>query len=233
MRFLSATVLSGLMMLPAVAMADSHMAAPATISVTGEGIVAAAPDLATVSLGVTMQGDTAAAAMAAGNSALQAVLERLKAAGIEDRDLQTSNLSLNPNWQSGDGTTAPVIVGYIASNILSVRVRDLDKLGAVLDAVVTDGANTLNGISFGLADPDPVLDQARTEAVADARGRAELLVGAAGVKLGRILSIAESGGMMPMPAPMFRMEAASDAVPVAGGEVGMSASVTITYEIVQ
>jgi uncharacterized protein YggE len=221
------------MMLPAVAMADSHMAAPATISVTGEGIVAAAPDLATVSLGVTMQGDTAAAAMAAGNSALQAVLERLKAAGIEDRDLQTSNLSLNPNWQSGDGTTAPVIVGYIASNILSVRVRDLDKLGAVLDAVVTDGANTLNGISFGLADPDPVLDQARTEAVADARGRAELLVGAAGVKLGRILSIAESGGMMPMPAPMFRMEAASDAVPVAGGEVGMSASVTITYEIVQ
>jgi hypothetical protein len=233
MRFLSATVLSGLMMLPAVAMADSHMAAPATISVTGEGIVAAAPDLATVSLGVTMQGDTAAAAMAAGNSALQAVLERLKAAGIEDRDLQTSNLSLNPNWQSGDGTTAPVIVGYVASNILSVRVRDLDKLGAVLDAVVTDGANTLNGISFGLADPDPVLDQARTEAVADARGRAELLVGAAGVKLGRILSIAESGGMMPMPAPMFRMEAASDAVPVAGGEVGMSASVTITYEIVQ
>ncbi|MEY4871581.1 MAG: hypothetical protein RLZZ563_911 [Pseudomonadota bacterium] len=233
MRFLSATVLSGLMMLPAVAMADSHIAAPATISVTGEGIVAAAPDLATVSLGVTMQGDTAAAAMAAGNSALQAVLERLKAAGIEDRDLQTSNLSLNPNWQSGDGTTAPVIVGYIASNILSVRVRDLDKLGAVLDAVVTDGANTLNGISFGLADPDPVLDQARTEAVADARGRAELLVGAAGVKLGRILSIAESGGMMPMPAPMFRMEAASDAVPVAGGEVGMSASVTITYEIVQ
>ena len=178
MRFLSATVLSGLMMLPAVAMADSHMAAPATISVTGEGIVAAVPDLATVSLGVTMQGDTAAAAMAAGNRALQAVLERLKAAGIEDRDLQTSNLSLNPNWQSGDGTTAPVIVGYIASNILSVRVRDLDKLGAVLDAVVTDGANTLNGISFGLADPDPVLDQARTEAVADARGRAELLVGA-------------------------------------------------------
>lgn len=233
MRFLSAAALSGLILLPAVALADSHGAAPATIIVTGEGIVAAAPDLATVSLGVTMQGDTAAAAMAAGNTALQAVLERLKAAGIEDRDLQTSNLSLNPNWQSGDGTTAPVIVGYVASNILSVRVRDLDKLGAVLDAVVTDGANTLNGISFGLADPDPVLDEARGEAVADARGRAELLVGAAGVKLGRILSIAESGGMMPMPAPMFRMEAASDAVPVAGGEVGMSASVTITYEIVQ
>ena len=233
MRFLSAALLSGLITLPAVASADSHMTAPATITVTGEGIVAAVPDLATVSLGVTMQGDTAAAAMAAGNTALQAVLERLKAAGIEDRDLQTSNLSLNPNWQSGDGTTAPVIVGYIASNILSVRVRDLDKLGAVLDAVVTDGANTLNGISFGLADPDPVLDEARGEAVADARGRAELLVGAAGVKLGRILSIAESGGMMPMPAPMFRLEAASDAVPVAGGEVGMSASVTITYEIVQ
>ena len=106
MRFLSAALLSGLIALPAVASADSHMTAPATITVTGEGIVAAVPDLATVSLGVTMQGDTAAAAMAAGNTALQAVLERLKAAGIEDRDLQTSNLSLNPNWQSGDGTTA-------------------------------------------------------------------------------------------------------------------------------
>lgn len=233
MRFLSAAVLSGLTLLPAVTLADNHMMAPATITVTGEGIVAAAPDLATVSLGVTTQGDTAAAAMAAASSALQAVLDRLKAAGIEERDLQTSNLSLNPNWQSGDGTTAPVIVGYVASNILSVRVRDLGKLGAVLDAVVTDGANTLNGISFGLADPDPVLDEARGEAVADARGRAEVLVGAAGARLGRIVSISESGGMMPMPAPMFRMEAASDAVPVAGGEVGMSASVTITYEIVQ
>jgi uncharacterized protein YggE len=233
MRIIFAALLSGLTLMPGFALADDHAAAPATITVTGEGIVAASPDLATVSLGVTTQGETAAAAMAASSAALQAVLERLTAAGIEERDLQTSNLSLNPNWQGGDGTTAPVIAGYVASNILSVRVRDLGKLGAVLDAVIADGANTLNGISFGLADPDPVLDAARAEAVADARGRAEVLVAAAGVTLGRILSITEGGGMMPMPAPMFRMEAASDAVPVAGGEVGMSASVTITYEIVQ
>jgi uncharacterized protein YggE len=233
MRIISAALLSGLTLMPGFALADDHLAAPATITVTGEGIVAAAPDLATVSLGVTAQGETAADAMAASSAALQAVLERLKAAGIEDRDLQTSNLSLNPNWQGGDGTTAPVIAGYVASNILSVRVRDLGKLGAVLDAVITDGANTLNGISFGLAEPDPAMDEARKSAVAKARARAELLVTAAGASLGKIVSINESG--MGMPVPMYRMEAVlNDApVPVQGGEVGVTANVTITWEIVQ
>lgn len=238
MRVLSAVLLSSALgtasLVPGLARAEEPVA-PATITVTGEGDVAATPDQAVVSMGVTSQGETAAEAMAASSAALTAVLERLKAAGIEGKDIQTSTLNLNPNWVlSSDGSAAPTIDGYVASNVLSVRVRALEGLGGVLDAVIADGANSLNGISFGLADPDPLLDEARRQAVADARARAELLVAAAGAQLGRIVSISESGGMAP-PMPMYRMEAAMGAppVPVEGGEVGLAASVTITWEIVQ
>ncbi|MEY4981928.1 MAG: hypothetical protein RIR62_194 [Pseudomonadota bacterium] len=212
------------------AWADSH-AALSTLTVTGEGMAEATPDLATISMGVTTQGDSAAAAMAANTAALQAVMDRLVAAGIEARDIQTSNLSLNPNWtQSADGSQS-VISGYIASNQVTVRVRDVAKVGPVLDAAVADGANTLNGISFGLQDDSALREEARTEAVADARARAQTLAGAAGVQLKRIVSIAEGGGFAP-PQPMYRMEAAmAGDVPVAGGEVGVTASVTVIYEI--
>lgn len=233
MRVLSAVLLSGALALPGLAWAESPTPA-ATITVTGEGTVTTTPDLATVSLGVTTQGDTAAAAMEANSAALRAVLERVKAAGVEDRDIQTSTLNLNPNWSNSDGSSMPVIQGYVATNVLQIRVRMLPKLGAVLDAAITDGANTLNGVSFGLAEPEPALDEARKAAVAAARARAELLTGAAGVGLGRIVSISEGGGYMP-PMPMYRMEAAmaEAPVPVQGGEVGVMANVTITWEIAQ
>ena len=235
MRIFPAAVLTLLLMaLPLAVPAEEAGPAPATITVTGEGTVTAAPDLATVSLGVTTQGATAAEAMAANSAALAAVLARVKAAGVEERDIQTSALNLNPNWANTDGSGAAVITGYVASNMVQVRVRDLDALGPVLDAAVADGANTLNGVSFGLQEPEPAMDAARTDAVKAARARAELLTRAAGVGLGRILSISESGGFAP-PMPMYRMEAAlADApVPVEGGEVGVSASVTITWEIAQ
>lgn len=232
MRFLSAVLVAGAFC-AAPALADQHVS-PATITVTGEGVVTAAPDLATVSLGVTTQGSTAAEAMAANTAALTAVLERVKAAGVAARDIQTSTLNLNPNWSNSDGSSMPVIQGYVATNVVQIRVRQLSGLGAVLDAAIADGANTLNGISFGLAEPEPAMDEARKEAVAEARARAELLTTAAGVGLGRIVSISEGGGYAP-PAPMYRMEAAmADApVPVEGGEVGVTANVTITWEIAQ
>ncbi|MEZ5755120.1 MAG: SIMPL domain-containing protein [Paracoccaceae bacterium] len=235
MRTLSAACVSVALLLPGLAplpvLAET---APATITVTGEGVVTAAPDIATVSLGVTSQGTTAAEAMAANTAALTTVLERVKAAGVEDRDIQTSTLNLNPNWSNSDGSSMPVIQGYVATNVLQIRVRDLAKLGGVLDAAITDGANTLNGVSFGLAEPEPAMDEARKAAVAKARARAELLTGAAGVGLGRIVTISEGGGYAP-PMPMYRMEAAmADApVPVEGGEVGVTANVTITWEIAQ
>jgi len=228
MRVLSALILSVALALPLPALAES--AATPTISVTGMATVETVPDLATLTIGVTTLADTAAAALTANSVSVQAVMERLAAAGIEPRDMQTSNLSLNPNW-TGYDTGNPVISGYQASYMLTIRVRDLAGLGAVLDAAVADGANTLNGLSFGLADPGPTLDEARKKAVADARARADLLAAAAGVSLGRILSISDSATATNDPGPVYKAEMAS--VPVAGGEVGLSATVTILYEIVQ
>jgi uncharacterized protein YggE len=205
----------------------------AQISVTGEGRVDAVPDMATVSLGVTTQGATAAEALAANSAAVQAMLDRLTAAGIAARDIQTTGLSLNPLWSNYDSSPVQKIEGYAASNMVTVRVRALDGLGGVLDAAVTDGANTLSGLSFGLADPEPALREARAKAVQDARARAEVLAGAAGVKLGRVLSITEGGLAGPSPMPMYRAEAAMAPVPVAGGEVAMSVTATLVWEIAQ
>lgn len=206
--------------------------APPTITVTGEGSAERAPDLATVQIGVTTVGETAAEALAANSAAMAAVTDRLKAAGVADRDLQTTGLSVNPNWTGYDSSSSaegPRISGYTASNILTVRVRALDTLGAVLDASVSDGANTLNGLTFGLADPKPAMDDARKAAVADALAKAELLATAAGVTLGPIVSITEGGAQLD-PQPMFR-EAASAAPPVAGGEVGYGATVTVVWQL--
>jgi uncharacterized protein len=201
-----------------------------TITVTGEGIVQAAPDQATISLGVTTTAETAVEALAANSTALAKVIAQLKAAGVGAGDLQTSNLSLNPNWSNYESVSGAAISGYTASNQLSVRVRDLAALGSILDAAVSDGANTMNGITFGLAEPTPVLNEARALAVADARARATVLATAAGVQLGAIETMTE-GGAFTGPAPMFRQ--ASEAVPIENGEVGMTASVTVTFEIVE
>jgi uncharacterized protein len=232
MRALPALILSAALALPMAAPALAEEPMPPMINVTGTGTVEAAPDIATLSIGVTTQGDTAAAALAANSAALEAVLARLTAAGVAPGDMQTSNLSLYPNWNSSDSLTPPVISSYVASNMLTITIRKLDTLGAVLDAAVQDGANTLNGLTFAVADPKPLLDEARKEAVADARAKAELLAAAAGVTLGKIVSIAESGSGE-APAPMYKAELDAASVPVAGGEVGMSASVTIFYEIAE
>jgi uncharacterized protein len=225
-RLPAAALMLALTSLPLAALAQEA----ALITVTGENTAQSAPDLATIDLGVTTEGPSAAEALATNTAAVKAIMDRLAAAGIEARDIQTSNLSLNPNWTSTPDGAGSVISGYMAMNMLSVRVRDLGKLGTVLDAVVTDGANTLNGITLGLQDPKPVLTAARKEAVADARTRAEELAAAAGVTLGRLVSITEGSGYM-APQPMYRQSAAQDAaVPVAGGEVGMTASVTLVFE---
>ncbi len=201
-----------------------------TITVTGEGIVQAAPDQATISLGVTTTNETAVQALAANSAAVAEVIAELKAAGVEGGDLQTSNLSLNPNWSNYDSASAASISGYTASNLLTVRVRDLAALGGILDAAVSDGANTMNGITFGLADPTPVMNAARAKAVADATARATVLITAAGGTLGPIVSITESG-VFSGPGPLFREQAS--AVPIESGEVGMTASVTVTFEIAE
>lgn len=228
MRVFTALLLSATLALPL----SGQAWAQSLITVTGEATVEATPDMATVSLGVTTDGATAAEAMAANTKALQAVIDRLKAAGIEDRDLQTSNLTLNPNWVGYDSGSTPKIAGYVASNMLNVRVRALNSLGTVLDASIADGANTLNGITFDLSAPRPAQDEARKAAVEDAKARATLLVEAAGASLGNIVSITENAGYG-SGMPMFRAEASAAPVPVASGQIGLTSSVTISFEIAE
>jgi len=221
MNMLKALMIGTMAVLPAAAMADR-------ITVTGEGQVAAAPDMATITLGVTSQGDTAAAAMQANATQLQAVMERLTGAGIAATDIQTTGLQLNPNWTQAEGEQRR-IEGYAAENMVTVRVRQIDGMGAVLDAAVADGANSLNGVSFDLADPKPVMDEARKRAVQDATDRATQIAAAANVTLGKIESITE-GGQVSVPSPMYRMDAAA-ATPISGGEVSRSVTVTVVYDI--
>ncbi|MCB2134830.1 MAG: SIMPL domain-containing protein [Rhodobacteraceae bacterium] len=205
----------------------------ATVTVTGEGRVDVTPDMATLSLGVNTEADTAKAALDLNSAQLAKVLEGLKNLGIEPRDIQTSGLSLGPRYDYNSSNSGPKLVGYVASNVVTVRIRALDTLGGVLDGVVAEGANTLNGLSFGLQDTAGPTDEARRRAVADARHRAELYAEAAGVKLGTVLSISEQMGMS-QPMPMMMAEAAMTkgaGVPVEAGELTLATTLTVVYEI--
>lgn len=228
MRILSVLVLALGLASPALAETP-----PPSLTLTGTGEIAAAPDMATITLGVVSFKPTAAAAMAETSASTAKIIAALKAAGVAAKDLQTRDLSLNPRWQNRPykADEAPQIEGFTASNTLMVRVRDLEKLGGVLDQVIQQGANRFQGLSFGLQNPDPVQDAARQAAVAEATRKAQLYAQAAGVTLGPILSISESGGYTPQ--PMMMMEAArmSADVPVESGEVALSASVTMVFAI--
>ncbi|MEP2640534.1 SIMPL domain-containing protein [Roseobacter sp.] len=201
------------------------------ITTTGVGSVDSLPDMATIRLGVTHQAADAARAMAATSEGVRAVLDRLQAAGVAPRDMQTDQLALQPVW-SNSNTVPRQITGFQARNTLTVRVRDMNALGGVLDLVVQGGANTFSGLSFGLQDPKPAQDAARAAAVEDAIDRARQLADAAGVSLGPVQSISEHGGgarpqMMEMTA-----RSVSD-IPVAAGELTVSAQVTIVFAIVE
>lgn len=221
-----------------LALAAQEAAGPATalpriIQVVGEGRSTAAPDLARVSLGVSHQAATAGEAMEAMSAGMEQVLATLGTAGISQADIQTGMLMLEPayNYNTYDGN--PEMTGFIATQILDVNVRDLGRLGEVLDAVVKGGANRVNGISFEVSDPQLVTDDARRDAVADARERAELYAEAAGVALGDIVSISESTIYTP-PYPMYDGRGGAEqaaSVPIAPGQVSLMTNVTVTYAI--
>jgi uncharacterized protein YggE len=201
-----------------------------SLTVTGEGQVAAVPDMAMVRVGVTTDAGTAAEALSRNNAAMAAVLARLTEEGVGERDLQTSTLDLGPRFEHrADGTSE--VVGYTARNVLSVRVTDLDRLGGILDAVAADGANTFEGLSFGMTDPQPQNDEALGLAVADARRKADLLATAAGITLGEVLVIDTGGGATPRPMDMAMGRMAAESVPVARGELQLSATVRMVFAI--
>lgn len=223
---------------PAIAQ-DSTL--PGTILIEGHGEVVAAPDTAFITSGVTTQGATAREALDANTRAMNELIATLKAAGIEPRDIQTSGFSVNPNYVYSDArdengyTLPPKINGYQVYNTVTVRVRDLPSLGAVLDKAVTVGANTINGISFSVDDPSELYDKARKAAFADARAKAELYAEVAGLELESIRSISESQTYIQPPQP-YMMETmardtASSPVPVEGGELTFSINVSVAWEI--
>ena len=190
--------------------------------------------MAAITLGVATRAETAAEALSANSAQLAAVLERLRGAGIAERDLQTTGLSLGPQMDYSRDGQPPRVMGYEASNMLTVRVRALETLGTILDQAVGDGANTFHGLSFALSDPEPALDRARVQAVQEARRKAEMMAEAAGVRLGPVVSISEAGGGRP-PMPMMRQSMAMEAaaVPVASGEVGYAVSVTVSWDLAE
>jgi uncharacterized protein YggE len=202
------------------------------ISVIGEATVSVAPDLAQIDGGVTSEARTAREASDANNAAMGKVLLALKGAGIEEKDFQTSRLSLQP--QSAPNRSGPsAIVGYRASNRVTVRLRDVSKLATVIDTMVGAGANDIGGINFTVTAASKLLDDAREQAVADARRKAEIYAKAAGVTLGAPLSISEGGS--PVPVPYRRMAAgmAASATPVAQGEESLQVTVSVSWAIKQ
>ncbi|MEH7902843.1 SIMPL domain-containing protein [Rhizobium laguerreae] len=210
------------------------------ISVTGDGESSVAPDMAVVNLAVVKQAKTAREALDENNKAMNDVLAALKSGGIAERDLQTSGFSIQPQYnypQPVDGQQQqPQLIGYQTINSVTVRLRDLAKLGEVIDQSVTLGINQGGEIQFTNDKPDAAIEEARKAAVADAVKRAKTLSEAAGVKLGRILEINENVPRA-MPQPVYRAtmmkEASGAAVPVQGGENNYNVSVTVTFAIEQ
>lgn len=207
-----------------------------TLRVTGEGKATAPPDMATVQTGVVTEAASATAALAANNQAMGEVHAVLKRHGVAAKDVQTTRFNVSPQYRHDDkGRRRPEIIGYRVTNQVRVRVRKLSGLGDVLDALVEAGSNRLSGIQFGIADPEPVRDQARTRAIQNAQHRARVYAQAAGVQVGRILSISEQPLARP-PRPFeARALAAGDAagVPVAPGEEEIRLTVNVVFALEQ
>lgn len=201
------------------------------LDINAEGSSTRVPDLAVVQAGVVTQAATAGEAMQQNSARMAAVLAALRKAGIAERDIQTSSISLNPQYRYADNQP-PILTGYQASNQVTVRFRDIARTGTVIDALVKEGANNLSGPTLMVDKPEAALDEARIAAIAKARARADLYAKAAGLRVDRILSISEGGPVMPVPMPMQMMARgrveASD-TQVAAGERELSVSVAVRF----
>ncbi len=201
-----------------------------TLTATGEGQSLMRPDIAVVTLGVVTRADVPTAALAANNAGMNEVIAAIARAGVPDDDVATSGFSIMPVYaqqQPGDDGPAQV-TGYEVSNVVTVRVRNFDQSGDLLDKVVTAGANRVDGITFDIADPQAAQDDAMRQAIADARRKAELMAEAAGVRLGRLLRV-EASSNGPAPVAAYRRLAA--APPIMGGQQTIAASATLVWEI--
>lgn len=234
--------LIGAVALPLAARAQTgvdNRESPRIITVTGEGVVQATPDIASVLVGVVTQAKTARDAVSENTTATSAVIEAFQKASIEPRDLATSGFSVQPRYiyPKNGSDEAPRIDGYEVRNTLTIRVRDLTRLGSILDTAINTGSNQIGGISFDVADDTALLDKARGQAIEDARRKAEIFAKAAGVNLGRVIAIDGGNFGRPQPRGMMLQAARADAfsakaaVPVEAGEQEFRASVSVTWEL--
>ena len=204
------------------------------LSVSATAEASRVPDIATISTGVVTQAADANAAMRANAQQMDKVREAIKAAGIADRDVQTSGINLHPQYRYAENQP-PTITGYQATNTVNVKVRDLTKLGKVLDAFVASGANQVNGPSFEIDKPDEAYDEARLAALKKAQARARTYADALGLQVRRIVSVSEGGGSLPRPMPMMRAMATDAGMAketsVSPGETTLSVSIDVVFEL--
>ena len=205
-----------------------HMIDGTVLEISAEGRTTRVPDLAIVQAGVVTQAATAGEAYSQANAKMARVIAALRAAGIAERDIQSSSISLQPQYKNRDNQD-PVIFGYQALNTVTVRFRDVSKAGAILDILVREGANTISGPNLTLSQPDAALDEARTDAVTKARGRAELYAKAAGLRVDRILMISENGGGRVPAMVGLRAGYVADNLEVAPGESEINVTVTVRF----
>jgi hypothetical protein len=233
-RLMTAAALAATFPLAAAAqVAPTATVAEGTLlDVVAEGRVNRVPDIAIIRAGVVSQGATAAEALSANARQMASLLTALKAAGIADRDIQTATISLNPQYRYAENQP-PVITGYQATNTVSVKFRDIARSGTVLDALVRQGANQIDGPSLTIDAIDSAMDAARVDAVKRARERATLYAGALGMKVDRILMVSEgSDGGAPGPVPQMMVRAeAKDSTQIAPGEQQVSATVRIRFQL--
>ena len=200
------------------------------ITVSASGYAYAEPDRAHINAGVTAEGKTATAALAANTELMTKVISGLKEAGIDAKDIQTSNFSVDPRYTNPQDNTPAVIDGYRVSNQLGIQVRDLKSLGGLLDKLVGLGANQINGLNFEVSQAETLKDDARKAAVANARRRAELLAAAAGAEIGEVVTISENAGYEE-PRTMGMRAMKADAVPIEAGTETLQADVTVTWKL--
>ncbi len=230
----SIMALTALLITPAAAMAQADIPAAGTLlEVSAQGRTTRVPDVATIRAGVVADAPTAAAALAEQARRMAGVLAALKRAGVAPRDIATANVGLNPQYKYQDGQ-APQVTGYQANNSVSVRFRDIARSGAILDALVASGANQINGPDLSIDKPEAALDEARVDAVKRARARADLYAGAAGLRVVRMVSIAEAGEDAGQPRPpVFYARVAAAPAPgateIASGEKDVTVSLNIRF----
>src|SRR5690606_27430342 len=202
------------------------------LSVTARAEASRTPDIASLSAGVVTQAADANAALKANSAQMSKVVATIRAAGVPERDVQTSGISIQPQYRYAENQP-PVITGYQASNTVTIKVRDIGRLGEVLDALVASGANQVNGPNFEIGEPEAVYDEARQAALELAQARAAMYAQSLGLRVRRIVSISEGGGFQP-PMPMMKamaMDARMESAPVAPGETTLAASLDVVFEL--